>query len=83
MDVEERVRLVLREPTEEVVTEEELRELFKVNDRPNHYIGFEIDEIYVHSSINKLAQEEPPTLACAKNFSQASAPWFIPNSLAS
>ncbi len=42
MDVEERVRLVLREPTEEVVTEEELRELFKVNDRPNHYIGFEI-----------------------------------------
>lgn len=42
MDVEERLRLVLRYPTEEVLTVEELRELFQGGYRLNHYIGFEI-----------------------------------------
>lgn len=42
LDVEEKVQLVLREPTEEVVTVDELRELFQTNERPVHYIGFEI-----------------------------------------
>ncbi len=42
MDVTERVELVARPPTEEVVKEEELTELFKTNSSPRHYIGLEI-----------------------------------------
>lgn len=42
MDTEERLRLVLNEPTEEVVTTEELRNLFDTKARPKHYIGLEI-----------------------------------------
>ncbi|MEM1597175.1 MAG: tyrosine--tRNA ligase [Pyrobaculum sp.] len=42
MDVETRLSLVLRYPTEEVLTVEELRELFQGGYRLNHYIGFEI-----------------------------------------
>jgi tyrosyl-tRNA synthetase len=34
--------LVLKEPTEEVITAGELRELFQTKERPTHYIGFEI-----------------------------------------
>ena len=42
MDVTEKVSLISRPPTEEVVTEEELLELFKTNSKPKHYIGIEI-----------------------------------------
>ena len=42
MDVTEKVDLVSRPPTEEVVTQEELLELFKTNSKPKHYIGIEI-----------------------------------------
>lgn len=42
MDIGSRLDLVLRPPAEEVVTVEELRELLETNDRPRHYIGFEI-----------------------------------------
>lgn len=42
MDTDEKVSLVMRPPTEEAVTEEELRALFESNDSPNHYIGLEI-----------------------------------------
>ncbi len=42
MDVEARVGLVQRAPTEEVVTQEELASLFETNDSPRHYIGLEI-----------------------------------------
>lgn len=42
MDVEEKINLVIRPPTEEVVTKEELLELFKTNSQPKHYIGLEI-----------------------------------------
>ena len=42
MDVTEKVSLILRPPTEEVVTEDELLELFKTNSKPKHYIGIEI-----------------------------------------
>ena len=42
MDAAEKVNLVLRPPTEEVVTQEELLELFKTNSKPKHYIGIEI-----------------------------------------
>ncbi|QUC64654.1 tyrosine--tRNA ligase [Nitrosopumilus sp. K4] len=42
MDVTEKVDLIERPPTEEIVTREELIELFKINSSPNHYIGLEI-----------------------------------------
>ena len=42
MDVQERLDLVLRDPTEEVITRAELEELLKTKSRPRHYIGLEI-----------------------------------------
>ncbi len=42
MDVEERLALVTREPTEEVVTAGELRALLEAKAHPKHYIGLEI-----------------------------------------
>ena len=42
MDIIEKVNLIERPPTEEIVTQEELIELFKTNSSPNHYIGLEI-----------------------------------------
>ena len=42
MDATEKINLVSRPPTEEVVTQEELLELFKTNSKPKHYIGIEI-----------------------------------------
>ncbi|HEX2013615.1 MAG TPA: tyrosine--tRNA ligase, partial [Nitrososphaera sp.] len=45
MDVQERIDLVMREPTEEVITAEELRALFQTKARPRHYIGLEISGV--------------------------------------
>ncbi len=42
MDVIDKVELVGRAPTEEVVTRGELTELFETNSAPRHYIGLEI-----------------------------------------
>ena len=42
MDVTEKIKLVTKEPTEEVVTQEELLNLFNTNSQPKHYIGLEI-----------------------------------------
>lgn len=42
MDVTEKIALVTRDPTEEVVTSEELVNLFNTNSHPKHYIGLEI-----------------------------------------
>ena len=42
MDVEERLQLVTREPTEEVITAAELRTLLETKAHPKHYIGLEI-----------------------------------------
>ncbi len=42
MDITEKVDLIEKPPTEEVVTREELLELFKTNSSPKHYIGLEI-----------------------------------------
>ncbi len=41
MDVETKLDLALRPPTEEVVTRDELRALFEAKPKPRHYIGFE------------------------------------------
>ncbi|HEY7507858.1 MAG TPA: tyrosine--tRNA ligase [Nitrososphaera sp.] len=45
MDVQERIALVRKEPTEEVITEGELQALFETKSRPRHYIGLEISGI--------------------------------------
>lgn len=42
MDLEEKIDLICRPPTEEILTVEELRRLLKTNEHPGHYIGFEI-----------------------------------------
>jgi tyrosyl-tRNA synthetase len=42
MDLEERLRLVSREPTEEIVTKDELYRLFLNVTTPKHYIGIEV-----------------------------------------
>ena len=42
LDITEKVGLIERSPTEEVVTHDELIDLFKTNSSPNHYIGLEI-----------------------------------------
>jgi len=42
LDVTEKIALVTRDPTEEVVTNEELVNLFNTNSHPKHYIGLEI-----------------------------------------
>ena len=42
LDITEKVDLILKPPTEEVVTQDELIELFKTNSSPKHYIGLEI-----------------------------------------
>ena len=42
MDVAEKIALVTKEPAEEVVTNEELANLFNTNAHPKHYIGLEI-----------------------------------------
>jgi tyrosyl-tRNA synthetase len=42
MDVQERLDLVLRDPTEEVITRAELEELLKTKSHPRHYIGLEV-----------------------------------------
>ena len=42
MDIETKMDLVKRKPTEEVVTDEDLRKIFENYEHPKHYIGFEI-----------------------------------------
>jgi len=42
LDILEKVGLIERPPTEEIVTRDELIELFKINSSPKHYIGLEI-----------------------------------------
>ncbi len=42
MDIESKMALVKRQPTEELVTDEDLRKIFENYAHPRHYIGFEI-----------------------------------------
>lgn len=42
MNIEDKVFLVKRKPTEELLTEDELVKLFETEEHPLHYIGFEI-----------------------------------------
>ncbi|MEZ0248026.1 MAG: tyrosine--tRNA ligase [Thermoproteus sp.] len=47
MDLEERLKLITRYPTEEVLTVDELKGLLESGYKLNHYIGFEISG-YIH-----------------------------------
>ena len=52
MDLEKRVDLVCRPPTEEVVTREDVVEIFQNYSRPRHYIGFEISgKVHIGSGL--------------------------------
>ena len=42
MDLETKIDLIKKPPTEEILVEEELRELLQTNQHPGHYQGFEI-----------------------------------------
>ncbi len=42
MDLERKIELIMRAPTEEIVTKEELTNLLKTKSAPKHYIGLEI-----------------------------------------
>ena len=42
MDLEKKIELICKPPTEEILTIEELRQLLETNEHPGHYIGFEI-----------------------------------------
>jgi tyrosyl-tRNA synthetase len=42
LDITEKVDLIAKPPTAEIVTREELTHLFETNSRPKHYIGLEI-----------------------------------------
>jgi tyrosyl-tRNA synthetase len=42
MDVDDRLAFIMREPTEEVVTADELQALIETKTHPRHYIGLEI-----------------------------------------
>ena len=46
LDITEKVDLIERPPTEEIVTRDELIELFKTNSHPKHYIGLEISGFF-------------------------------------
>jgi len=42
LDTETKIELIKRPPTEEILVEEELRQLLQTNEHPGHYQGFEI-----------------------------------------
>ena len=42
MDLETKIDLIKKPPTEEILTEQELRELLQTDEHPGHYQGFEI-----------------------------------------
>ncbi|MBD0359279.1 MAG: tyrosine--tRNA ligase, partial [Nitrososphaeraceae archaeon] len=52
MDVQERLDLIKKDPTEEIVTTDELITLLQTVDSPRHYIGLEISgELHIGSLI--------------------------------
>ncbi len=57
MDVEERLALIKRPPTEEILTEEDLRNLMEMGVKLKHYIGFEISG-YIHLGTGIVCMEK-------------------------
>jgi tyrosyl-tRNA synthetase len=64
MDLEEKLELIRRPPTEEIITERELRKLLETHDHPEHYIGFEISGL-LHIGNSLLAAYKVNDLADA------------------
>jgi tyrosyl-tRNA synthetase len=57
MDTEDRLALITRYPTEEVLTVDELRQYLETGDKLRHYIGFEISGyIHIGSGIVSLSK---------------------------
>lgn len=54
MDIEKKIELIKRKPTEELLTEENLRRLLEVGAPLQHYIGFEISG-YIHLGTGLMA----------------------------
>ena len=55
MDLETKIELVKRKPTEEVVTEKDLKEIFETYSHPHHYIGFEISgHVHIGSGMTTM-----------------------------
>ncbi|MEW6528872.1 MAG: tyrosine--tRNA ligase [Candidatus Micrarchaeota archaeon] len=55
MDIEKRIELVCKAPTEEIVTQEDLKEIFETYNCPRHYIGFEISgKVHIGSGLTSL-----------------------------
>ena len=42
MDIQTKIDLIKRPPTEEILVEQELKQLLETNEHPQHYQGFEI-----------------------------------------
>src|SRR5271156_2859058 len=42
MDIDEKIKLIKSEPTEEIITEERLKNLLETKAHPKHYLGIEI-----------------------------------------
>lgn len=52
MDIEHKMDLVCRAPIEEIVTREDLKEIFETYAHPRHYIGFEISgKVHIGSGL--------------------------------
>jgi tyrosyl-tRNA synthetase len=51
MDIETKIDLILRPPSEEVITKEELKQLLETKEHPKHYIGYEISGILHFGSL--------------------------------
>jgi tyrosyl-tRNA synthetase len=45
MDIETKMQIIKSEPVEEIITEEEMKNLLETNDKPIHYIGLELSGI--------------------------------------
>lgn len=52
MDIEEKIELVCKTPVEEVITHDDLKEIFQNYSSPRHYIGFEISgKVHIGSGL--------------------------------
>lgn len=55
MDIEKKIELVCRSPTEEIITRKDLIEIFQNYSSPRHYIGFEISgKVHIGSGLMSM-----------------------------
>ncbi len=76
MDIDERIELITREPTEETVTEEDLRELLENKDKVRAYDGFEPSGILHLGSGLLRAIKLQDMLDAGVDFTILIADWF-------